>query len=167
MPGLIPGLIVKARARFAASHRILFARTTRLVLLIAGCTALAACVDPYPTEDEPYLDVHSLSLEEKVDALNYLGQSAEPIRRFSLLASCDLQVEEKSGWWSWENAMFKVTETAVLLQSPADGDDQYNLVLSRNGSEMSSVILTGKKRADMHRALLLVRLLQKRCATAG
>lgn len=123
-------------------------------------------MDGYPTEDEPFLDVHSLSRGEKIEALNLLGESSEPERRFALLAPCLLGVEEQSGFWGWEGASIALSQAQVLLNTRSEGENRYELVLA-GASAKNSVLLNGANRPDMHRAELLVRLLQKDCMGSG
>lgn len=142
-----------------SSRRAFFA------LLLAICIGATACVDGYPTEDAPYLDVYSLSPEGKVQALNLLGQTSEPERRFALLASCHLQVEEKSGFWQWERSSISLSDAQILLSTLTEGKNRYELVLAGTGAR-NSVLLNGADPLDAHRAQLLMRLLQKDCITS-
>lgn len=138
----------------------------RWVLLLACCATSVAC-DPYPTEDEPYLDVHSLSAPAKVEALNRLGESASPARRFATPESCQLQVEEKTGWWRWNAATFELSGTQILLRASVGEEQRYELVLVGADNAAAAVILNGNDRMDMQRAHLLVRLLQRSCVAAN
>lgn len=137
-----------------------------LALLLAIGIATTACADGYPTEDEPFLDVYSLSPKEKVEALNLLGQSSVPERRFALLPSCHLRLEEKTGFWQWERSSIALSEAQVLLNTRTEAENRYELVLA--GTEgQNFVLLNGAARPDMHRAQFLVRLLQKGCRTSA
>jgi hypothetical protein len=151
--------------RSGTSQQETSGRAASLTLLLAIVIATAACTYEYPSEDAPYLDVHSLSVTEQVEALNLLGLESEPERRFALLAPCKLQIEEKSGLWRWERRSINLMDVQVLLRARAE--ERYELVIAGNGSEMLTVVLNGEDSLDMHRSQRLARLLVEQCRASG
>lgn len=142
---------------------ITVARSGLAVLVVL---TLAACSDGYPTEDVPQIDPAVMTLPQLLDALNELGQDAQPGTRwrYSLREACQLDISVRDE----ERQRHRVALHRVVIETrSADGITEILLV--PQGGEASGAItaLETRRWTDTIRARSLFTQLEARCRASA
>ena len=130
-------------------------------LMLATCVVLffAACTDGYPTEDELIISPHELTQSERLQAMNQIGQDAQPEIKwiYRALPGCVLQITVEgveSGKLTFSLRMAgagvdissnKADEAFGVQVQPREGDylEKQPILLSRtwiDAVEMSNLV---------------------------
>jgi len=139
----------------------------RVAALIGVIFLGAACVDGYPTHDEPLPDPSTMSQDERVTAMNQVGEGGEPdnLWRYRLEPGCVLSVEvERPG-----NARrsLDVPLQGAQVAATVDGADHTHAVLVQPlgaGQQSLLQVLAGAGWFDAVRMTSLLRYLQRDCS---
>lgn len=141
---------------------------TSIVLAgVALAAMLLAACDGYPTEDEPYLDIHRLQASQRVPALNHFARQAaegKARRRFSLEDDCLLRIERRIGWFRSQAERYPLDASDLIVSASNVGSRiVHQVVMSLDGSDASRVVFESMHRMDTHRAHLVLQQLRRDC----
>jgi hypothetical protein len=129
----------------------------------------AACMDGYPTQDALILNPFNMTQNQRLLAINTLGQGAHPDRSWSydLLPGCVLRIDVDG-----EQGLRPAFEVALLGSVIEIGrdrtDNTFNVAVAERGDsgQAAASILESENWALASRTQLLLRVLQRGCSDA-
>jgi hypothetical protein len=144
----------------------------RLLLAAVLLLALTACKRGYPEADKPRASPFDMSNRERLAALNDVGETAHPDRRwvYSMERTCELGVE-------YRRKGSRATHTTSKLVRAMDADlafdkqdRTYDVVLrasSHRDAEAVATVMESKEWTDASQAALYLKLLIRDCEHAA
>jgi hypothetical protein len=133
---------------------------------LTAALTLAACSDGYPTEDVPQIDPAVMTLPQLLDALDELGQDAQPGTRwrYTLREGCKLDISVRDE----ERQRHRVAMHRVVIETrSADGTTEILLVPHGGDASGAITALETRRWPDTIRARSLFTRLEARCRASA
>jgi hypothetical protein len=143
-----------------------FCNGARKGLAMLSVISLAACSDGYPTEDVPQIDPAVMTLPQLLDALNELGQDAQPGARwrYTLREGCELDILVRDE----ERQRHRIALHNVVIETRSvDGTTEVLLVPTGGEAGGAITALETRRWPDTIRARSLFTQLEARCRASA
>lgn len=145
-------------------------KPVRVAPLIGVIFLGAACVDGYPTHDEPLSDPSTMSQDERMTAMNRVGEAGKPdsLWRYRLRPGCILTVAvERPG--NANRALEVPLRGAQVAATLGDADRTHAVLVQPLGAGQQSLmqVLAGADWFDAVRMTSLLRYLQRDCSNGS
>ena len=136
-----------------------------------ACCALlmgTACIDGYPTQDAFILNPFNMTQQQRLVAMNTIGDGAHSQRSWSyaLLPGCVLRIDVDGELGP--HPAFEVALLGSVIEIDR-ADDTFNVAVAEPGdrSQAAAAVLQSEDWALASRTQLLLRVLQRGCSDAA